>query len=165
MSRNHLTDLMSACFGPADASRNALLDPSLQVIADSLFPYRPNALMNGPEANRPANVVSRDAVTRALAVVASRARQRVRNVIGTSDHRCGCPSRGHHWMRGTGRSFPVLCCVYDCFNRAEVGAHVQKVGNLDLRWFITPLCKEHNASSEVMELTTLTELVLADACR
>lgn len=74
----------------------------------------------------------------------------VRNLNGTSDNTCRCISWLEHWKKYS-RSNAVLtllgptCSVAGCNATAEVGGHVQKDGLFDTSWYITPLCKGHNA--------------------
>lgn len=56
-----------------------------------------------------------------------------------------------HWEYHSGKS-ATECCVLDCRNKAEVGAHVKAVeckpaGDLV---YIAPMCKAHNASKDMM---------------
>lgn len=41
-------------------------------------------------------------------------------------------------------ALPGFCVESDCSNKPETGAHVQLETD-HLRWYIIPLCKEHNA--------------------
>jgi len=43
------------------------------------------------------------------------------------------------WVDKTGRSFPSCSCS-GCNVSAAVGAHVQKSGANDMKWYIVPLC-------------------------
>lgn len=140
MSRNFLLDVL------ASRQQNALSECFAPV------PLRRNAL-------------SHDAIRSALAIAVSRSMQRVRNIANTSGHRCSCPSHGHHWMLGSRQNFPVFCSVHNCCGRAEVGGHVQKVGSFDESWYIVPICKQCNASTEDLVLSPLTPLVPANVAQ
>lgn len=66
------------------------------------------------------------------------------NKQGTADRPyCSCGSRKDHWEKQTYRRFPVFCCVFGCFNSAEVGAHIYRIGSSGTE-YIAPFCKEHN---------------------
>ena len=54
----------------------------------------------------------------------------VKNLNGTSQRTCKCGSWLKHWENFSGRS-AKKCSV--CGKNAEVGGHVQKIGNDD-RW-------------------------------
>ena len=69
---------------------------------------------------------------------------RVKNLNGTSDAKLpvGCESWKNFYMLR--RSWPSSCACLTCSNKAEVGAHVKKVGANDSSWYIAPLCRYHN---------------------
>ena len=48
------------------------------------------------------------------------------------------------WKSESGKPWPYYCAVYGCPGRAEVGAHVQKVGDYSGAMYIAPLCYSHN---------------------
>lgn len=70
---------------------------------------------------------------------------RVKNLIGTSDNLppYGYQSWKDYWIAAKGY-WPSTCAISNCFEKAEVGAHVKIVGSADNRWFIVPLCSGHN---------------------
>ena len=73
---------------------------------------------------------------------------KVKNLNGTTDN--SPPSQYSSWKewweKQKNREF-LLCSCTDCFNLAEVGAHVKKV-NGGNEWYIAPLCKECNAKTD-----------------
>ena len=73
---------------------------------------------------------------------------KVTNINGTSEYDCSCGSWLKHWEKfnSTGQSKPYLCPA--CGSPfVEVGAHVQKFGSFDNKWYIVPLCKACNNKS------------------
>lgn len=71
---------------------------------------------------------------------------RVKNINGTSGRTCACGSWLNHWRRYAYRSriLRPRCAEWQCPEWATVGAHVQRVNYFDGRWYIVPLCNEHN---------------------
>ncbi len=69
----------------------------------------------------------------------------VKNINGTVDKFCKCGSWLDHWMNYSGQRLPVYCPVAGCYEKAEVGAHIQRDTPADYSWYIVPLCKRHNA--------------------
>jgi hypothetical protein len=86
---------------------------------------------------------------------------RVRNINGTGPHTCNCKSWLEHWRKYGGPSWRTICCVTGCNKTATQGAHVQKAGSSDEKWYIIPVCDEHNAKST--ELTIDNDYQLAPA--
>jgi hypothetical protein len=86
----------------------------------------------------------------------------IRNVPDTSDQKCegGCISWLAHWERATGRS-AANCLVSGCRNKADVGGHVREVGQLKV--YIIPMCKQHNASIEPMNIDDTQRSNMVDA--
>jgi hypothetical protein len=72
---------------------------------------------------------------------------RITNINGTSNNTCRCGSWLEHWKNFSGQSLPSYCPENRCYKKTEVGAHVQKSSAQDKRWYIVPLCKEHNAQT------------------
>ena len=72
----------------------------------------------------------------------------VKNLNGTTDNTP--PSQYSSWQewweKQMNRKF-LYCSCMDCFNFAEVGAHVKKVNDGN-EWYIVPLCKECNARTD-----------------
>ena len=85
---------------------------------------------------------------------------KITNINGTSDTICSCGSWLKHWANFSGKSVPYFCPVIGCKNTNLEGAHVQKENNL--KWYICPLCKEHNQSSETLEIPNDFTLVSAN---
>lgn len=70
---------------------------------------------------------------------------RIRNINGTSQRDCKCGSWLQHWKNFSKQSLPLFCPVVQCYEKPEVGAHVQRDVLFDNNWYIIPLCKNHNA--------------------
>jgi len=84
------------------------------------------------------------------------------NNNGTSDTDCKCGSWLEHWKNYSGQAIPYLCCEKSCAGTNLVGAHVQIDNSKDNNWYIVPLCKKHNASTEELELFEGTALAPAN---
>lgn len=70
---------------------------------------------------------------------------KVKNEKGTSDNN---PPKGYsswkeYWKGKLKKAWPSKCCVKNCKNKAEVGAHVYKTINSKIV-YIVPMCNEHN---------------------
>lgn len=74
---------------------------------------------------------------------------------------CACGSWLKHWEKFSGQS-TLFCPVKGCLNRDLAGAHVQMAGGYDHNWYIYPLCKTHNKSTEDLEVSANFALVPAD---
>ena len=86
---------------------------------------------------------------------------RVKNLNGTSQRTCKCGSWLKHW-ENFGGCVTTICSVVNCGEIAEVGGHVQKIGN-DNRWYIIPLCKScNNKKGEELEIYDDIKLVSAN---
>ena len=69
----------------------------------------------------------------------------VKNARNTSkDVPYGYDDWSDFWSKKTGKPFPILCSVYNCCERAEVGAHVVIVNDYSGNTNIVPLCYSHN---------------------
>lgn len=73
---------------------------------------------------------------------------KVKNVNGSSRYSCpaGYDSWLDYWEKQSGR-IAWRCSATDChaIGRSNlVGAHIQKVNNIDKSWYIVPLCKPCN---------------------
>jgi hypothetical protein len=68
---------------------------------------------------------------------------RVININGASNSTCRCGSWLDHWKRFGGQ-LPTYCPEEECYQKPEVGAHVQKDGSADKSWYILPLCNAHS---------------------
>jgi hypothetical protein len=78
---------------------------------------------------------------------------KVTNINGTSDSKCKCGSWIEHWENfNGGQSRPTYCSEKTCTKKDLVGAHVQKADSTDKKWYIIPLCTEHNKSTSDLEL-------------
>jgi hypothetical protein len=60
-----------------------------------------------------------------------------------ADAPCKCGSWLKHWENFSGKK-AGLCVEHNCTEKAEVGAHVQKTNSTSAKWYIIPLCKNHN---------------------
>ncbi len=84
----------------------------------------------------------------------------VKNINGTSNNNCNCGSWINHWTRYSNSPL-VFCSQLKCTSmRLLVGAQVQKVG--DDGWYIIPLCRQHNAEYEELDVCDNTEFVSAN---
>lgn len=80
---------------------------------------------------------------------------KVNNINGTSQNVCRCGSWLDHWKAFSGQSVPTYCPVEACTQKPTVGAHVQKDGSSDRRWYIVPLCTKCNGKkSESVTLSS-----------
>jgi hypothetical protein len=86
---------------------------------------------------------------------------KVINITGTADKTCTCGSWLDHWRKFSGQA-GVICGVVGCNRTDMVGAHVMKVGVGDYATYIYPLCKEHNQSTETMDVWDGYNLVSAN---
>ena len=87
---------------------------------------------------------------------------KVRNMTGTSDNVCKCGSWLDHWKNFSGQSMPTYCVEEKCLKSPEVGAHVRKAESSDKDWYIVPFCKDHNKSTDALEIPNSAKLVSAD---
>lgn len=86
---------------------------------------------------------------------------RITNINGTSQTTCKCGSWLDHWKNFSGQII-LFCPVNGCANIDLVGAHVQRAYNIDNKWYILPLCKSHNNSSEILDVLDRYKLVSAN---
>ena len=93
---------------------------------------------------------------------------KVNNINGTSQNTCKCGSWLDHWKKFSGQSLPTYCPVSGCYQKPEVGAHVQKDSSTDSSWYIVPLCKTHNGekgkSLSIGDYTTLVSANVSETC-
>ena len=69
---------------------------------------------------------------------------KVKNLHNTSDRvPNGYSSWKDYWKAKKGY-WPSTCSAYGCSKPAVLGGHVKKVNSSDNRWFIVPLCSDHN---------------------
>lgn len=68
---------------------------------------------------------------------------RVKNLHGTSDNH---PQDERYWKDywEARKGAFSYCSRTECLNKAEVGAHVIKVGSNSKEWYIVPLCRACN---------------------
>ena len=80
---------------------------------------------------------------------------KVKNINGSSRFPApsGYDSWLDYWERKSGER-ATYCGASGCWRTDLVGAHVQKVGGYDNRWYITPLCKSCNQRSDEFEVYT-----------
>ena len=88
---------------------------------------------------------------------------KIRNINGTSDTKCKCGSWICHWENYSKQATPKYCPAEGCLNKVSDGAHVQKGGNsTDQKWYIFPLCHEHNMHKGELEVSDVYKLVSAN---
>jgi hypothetical protein len=86
---------------------------------------------------------------------------KVKNINGTSDNKCKCGSWILHWEKYSGKK-ATSCSELNCLkNSSLVGAHVQKE-IADNKWYIVPLCSEHNKKASSLEIKNSSNLVPAN---
>jgi len=86
---------------------------------------------------------------------------KVKNINGTSQNICSCGSWLQHWGNFSNQT-TKYCIEKSCINKDLVGAHIQKANSTDQNWYIIPLCKTHNASTEEIEISDSYKLVSAN---
>jgi hypothetical protein len=86
------------------------------------------------------------------------------NINGTSDNSCSCDSWLDHWNRFSGQNARI-CSVIDCYRTDIVGAHVQKYNSTNRNWYIVPLCREHNQSTNDLEISENVAFASANTSR
>jgi hypothetical protein len=87
---------------------------------------------------------------------------KIRNINGTSDTTCKCGSWLKHWENFSGQT-TNYCQANGCSNKNPLGAHVQKGGgSTDQKWYIYPLCAEHNKHTGELEVSDSYKLVSAN---
>jgi len=93
--------------------------------------------------------------------------KRVRNIEGTSENVCNCGSWLAHWEKFSGRK-AAYCAELGCSSPATVGGHVTKEWVNGGRWYIIPLCSEHNSMKgkafEVIDSTTFVSANVKETC-
>jgi hypothetical protein len=86
---------------------------------------------------------------------------KVRNINGTSQNTCPCGSWIAHWEKFSGKT-AEYCSVVACTNKVKDGAHVQRSSTTDEKWYIIPLCKEHDNKANELTISDFTVLVHAN---
>lgn len=86
---------------------------------------------------------------------------KIKNINGTSDNNCKCISWLKHWEKFSGQT-TQFCVEKTCTGKDLVGAHVQRADSSDMSWYILPLCKSHNQSSGVIEVSDSYKFVSAN---
>jgi hypothetical protein len=88
---------------------------------------------------------------------------KIRNINGTSDTTCKCGSWLKHWENFSRQARPSYCAASDCLKQELVGAHVQKGGaSTDQKWYIYPLCADHNKHTGELDVSDSYKLVSAN---
>lgn len=88
---------------------------------------------------------------------------RVQVVGGSTQSTCGCGSWLIHWQQHSGTSVPGHCPEFNCLNRSEVGALVEKAGAGDGKLYVVPLCSEcAGRQDETITVSDAIRLVPAD---
>lgn len=62
-----------------------------------------------------------------------------RNKAGTADRACSCGSWKDHWLKFSGKPWPLHCSKDGCSGSADVGAHIVNPA-LGKHEYIAPLC-------------------------
>ena len=91
---------------------------------------------------------------------------KIKNINGTSQHKCNCGSWVAHWEKYTGLN-AVVCSADGCWETEHlVGAHVRKDVANDNSWYICLLCNAHNQSESVIEVPddSLVSANVAETC-
>jgi len=86
---------------------------------------------------------------------------KIKNINGTSQTTCSCGSWLKHREKFSGQT-ATYCPAGSCIHKDLVGAHVQKAGSSDSKWYIYPLCNEHNQSTGELEVSDAYKLVSAN---
>lgn len=89
----------------------------------------------------------------------------VRNINGTSEANCKCGSWIEHWRRYSRWGDFSYCAVVGCIKKSTLGAHVRKDDATDRAWYIVPVCDEHNAQTESLEIGDNIPLVSANVSK
>jgi hypothetical protein len=87
---------------------------------------------------------------------------KLKNINGTSGLTCSCGSWLKHWAKFSGQNIPTYCVETSCYQKPEVGAHVQKDSSTDRNWYIVPLCSRHNAKADTLIVGDYIALVPAN---
>ena len=66
-----------------------------------------------------------------------------------------------HWEKFSGQHTDY-CQEVNCKKKDLVGAHVQKANSSDEKWYIYPLCSDHNKSTGVLDVSDSYKLVSAN---
>jgi hypothetical protein len=89
---------------------------------------------------------------------------RVQVVGGSPQSVCACGSWLIHWQQHSGCSVPGHCPEFNCMNRAEVGALVEKEGAADGKRYVVPLCSAcASRTGEAIAVSDAIRLVPADS--
>ena len=85
---------------------------------------------------------------------------KVKNINGTTGRKSpDNMSWLEYYMQKAGWTFEPLCCGCNCIEKSRVGAHVMKVDSRDKKWYIVPMCYDHNNQrGETLEIDDI-ELV------
>lgn len=86
----------------------------------------------------------------------------VKNINGTTGHKCKCGSWLKHWENFSVKNLPSECSVSSCTQKPEDGAHVQKDDPNDRHWYIIPLCKTHNKQADELIINAFIQHVSAN---
>lgn len=87
---------------------------------------------------------------------------KVKNINGTSQTTCRCGSWLKHWQNFGGQRTPTYCPEKSCLNKDLLGAHVQKANSTNRKWYIYPLCAEHNKARGDLDVSDSYNLVSAN---
>ena len=81
-----------------------------------------------------------------------------KNKPGTGDEKCNCESWKNHWIKFSGKSWPIKCSRTTCISIPELGAHLQNQNEIDLVR-IVPMCDACNKKVDNFNLDFDVELV------
>jgi len=88
---------------------------------------------------------------------------KIRNINGTSQTTCRCGSWLKHWENFSRQPRPYSCPAFGCSKTDLLGAHVQKGGgSTNQKWYIYPLCADHNRYTGELEVSDAYRLVSAN---
>ncbi|MBI3551057.1 MAG: hypothetical protein HY077_00945 [Elusimicrobia bacterium] len=76
---------------------------------------------------------------------------------------CKCGSWNQHWLTVSRRTWPAVCSVPGCFNKATQGARVVNPG--DPGAYIIPACDSCNARADAFAVKNGTIFVDADKAK
>ncbi len=85
-----------------------------------------------------------------------------RNKGGTAGRSCNCGSWKQHWINFSSESWPLLCSVEGCVNKAVLGAHIYNTNSEVTGEYIAPTCDSCNKLTSIFSLKDGTTLVSAN---
>lgn len=85
---------------------------------------------------------------------------KIKNINTFIHYNCVCGTWLKHWEKFSGKKAP-LCAVPGCNTLGTNGAHVQKAESTDESWYVLPLCEQHGAIKNELEVSADYKLVPA----